>query len=435
MRGLSQTEGKPHILDHQTDNLSVRSCVMKTTTNYNNFLLIWSGQLISAVGSGLTSFGLGVYVFRKTGSAASMALVTLLAFLPALLLSAPAGVLADRYDRRLLMMAGDGLSALGLVYIFFCMMTGEAKLYQICAGVFISSVFSSLLEPSYRATVTDLLTKEEYSRASGMVGIAGSARYLFSPLIAGLLLSVSDVKLLLLIDISTFFLTVMCTAAVRKTINVKDPERTGSFADSFREGWITITEKRGVLILIIVSSVMTCFMGAMQILAEPMILDFQTSKVLGITETVCASGMLASSIVIGARGLKRNFTGILSLSLAMSGLAMIGFGSRENIILIGCFGFMFFFMLPFANNCLDYLVRTNIDADKQGRAWGLISFLSQIGYVVAYGTAGLLADSFAAVRNTGVGRGAAFVIVISGVMLAAVAAALYQFKDVRDLER
>lgn len=408
---------------------------MKQKSNYSKFLLLWSGELISAVGSGLTSFGLGVYVFQRTGSAANMALIALLAFLPTLMLSAPAGVLADRYDRRILMMAGDGLSALGLIYILICMMSGEAELYQICTGVFISSVFSSLLEPSYRATVTDLLTEEEYSRASGMVSIAGSARYLISPLIAGLLLTVSDVKLLLAIDISTFLLTVICTAIVRRSIEPKRPEKSGSFMESFREGWAAITEKRGVLILIIISSVMTCFMGAMQILAEPMILDFQTSKVLGIVETECASGMLVSSVIIGARGLKRNFTGILSVSLVLAGLSMIGFGLRENIVMIGSFGFVFFFMLPFANNCLDYLARTNIDADKQGRAWGLISFLSQIGYVVAYGTAGLLADSMAAARNTGVGRGAAGVIMISGALLAAIAIVLYRFKDVRDLER
>ncbi len=408
---------------------------MKQKSNYRKFLLLWSGELISAIGSGLTSFGLGVYVFQKSGSAANMALVALLAFLPTLILSAPAGVLADRYDRRILMMAGDGLSALGLLYILVCMLFDEAKLYQICIGVFINSVFSSLLEPSYRATVTDLLTREEYSRASGMVSIAGSARYLISPLIAGLLLTVADVKLLLVIDICTFFLTVICIAVVRKTITTQRPERTDSFMESFREGWNTITEKRGVMILIVISSVITCFMGAMQILAEPMILDFQTSKVLGIVETICACGMLVSSIIIGSRGLKRSFTGILSISLAMAGLSMVGFGLRENIVLIGCFGFMFFFMLPFANNCLDYLVRTNIDADKQGRVWGLISFLSQTGYVVAYGAAGVLADYVAAVRNTGVGRGAAVVIMISGVMLAAAAVTLYRFKDVRNLER
>lgn len=82
--------------------------------NFYNFLLLWSGEFISAVGSGLTSFGLGVYVFEQTGQASAMALVTLLAFLPGLLLSVPAGVLADRYDRRLLMLLGDGLSAVGL---------------------------------------------------------------------------------------------------------------------------------------------------------------------------------------------------------------------------------------------------------------------------------------------------------------------------------
>lgn len=84
---------------------------------FGKFLLLWSGELICAIGSGLTSFGLGIYILQETGSAADMSLVTLFAFLPTLLLSVPAGVLADRIDRRLLMMAGDGLSALGILYI------------------------------------------------------------------------------------------------------------------------------------------------------------------------------------------------------------------------------------------------------------------------------------------------------------------------------
>ncbi len=363
-----------------------------------------------------------------------MALVALLAFLPTLLLSAPAGVLADRYDRRLLMMLGDGLSALGLIYILICMMDGGAQLYQICIGVFVSSVFSSLLEPAYRATVTDLLTKDEYSRASGMVSIAGSARYLVSPIIAGFLLTVSDVKLLIIIDIATFMLTVICTAIVRKSITNNDMKAHESFAESFKEGFGAITQKRGIMILIIVSSVMTCFMGTVQILSEPLILDFAGSEVMGIAETVCATGMLASGIFIGIFGIKKNFTGVLSISLALAGLAMVGFGMKEDIVLICFFGFMFFFMLPFANNCLDYLTRTNIDPAKQGRAWGLISFLSQIGYVVAYGGAGVLADKIADSNRTGVGRGAAIVIMISGVLLTVTAIILYLFRDVKALE-
>ena len=154
------------------------------SSGFKKFLILWIGELISSVGGGLTGFGLGVYVFQKTGSAAGMALVTLLGFLPTLLLSVPAGVLADRYDRRLLMMIGDGCSGLGVFYILICMMRGGASLAQICIGVFISAVFSSLLEPSYRAPITDILSKEEFSNASGLVSLAGSARYLFSPIIA-----------------------------------------------------------------------------------------------------------------------------------------------------------------------------------------------------------------------------------------------------------
>lgn len=64
-----------------------------------------------------------------------MALVSLLAFLPTLLLSVPAGVLADRYDRRLLMMVGDGCPAFGIGYVFLFIQAGGASLTQICIGV------------------------------------------------------------------------------------------------------------------------------------------------------------------------------------------------------------------------------------------------------------------------------------------------------------
>lgn len=404
-------------------------------SNFSKFMLLWSGEFISAIGSGLTSFGLSVYVFRQTGSAASMGLVTLLAFLPTLLFSVPAGVLADKYDRRLLMMIGDGFSALGIVYILTCMLQGEAKLYQICVGVFVSAVFSSLLEPSYRATVTDLLTKEEYSKASGLVSIAGSARYLISPVLAGILLAVSDIRLLFVIDISTFILTVISTAVVRKGIATKETENQSGFFQSLTEGWRAIADRRGVLLLILVSSVMTCFMGAIQILSEPLILDFADSTTLGIAQTVCASGMLVSGLFLGMRGIKKGYVKVLAISLFLTGITMIGFGIRENIYIICLFGFLFFATLPFANNCLDYLVRTNIPDELQGRAWGVIGFLSQIGYVVAYGLAGVAADGIASKLQIGVGRGAAGVVMTAGVLLSLTALSLYPIKSIRALER
>lgn len=403
--------------------------------NFSKFILLWAGEFVSAIGGGLTSFGLGVYVFCQTGSAANMALVTLLAFLPTLLLSVPAGVLADRHDRRVLMMLGDGCSALGIFYILCCMARGEAALYQICIGVFISAAFSALLEPAYRATVTDLLTEKEYSKASGMVSIAGSARYLISPVLAGVLLAVSNIKLLLVIDILTFFPTVIAAAIVKKQMAVKEMAVKEPFAENLKQGWGAVKDSRGLLILLMVSAVITFFMGTLQTLVQPMILAFSDSATLGIAETVCASGMLVSGLFLGVKGIKKGYVRTLSFSLFLAGLGMAGFGIWENIYRICLSGFLFFAMLPFANTCLDYLVRTNISDELQGRAWGIIGFLSQIGYVAAYGIAGVAADGIAVQFGIGVGRGAAGVIVAAGVLLSLTALILYRLKSVKGLER
>ncbi len=282
--------------------------------------------------------------------------------------------------------------------------------------------------------MSDLLSKEEYSKASGLVSLAGSARYLISPLLAGLLLAVSDIRLLLVIDICTFFLTVIVTGVVKRGLAAKPPGVRESFLSSLRGGWRAVTGKRGVLLLIAAASVLTCFMGAFQILAEPLLLDFTSSTVLGVAETICACGMLVSSLLLGIRGIRRGYVRVLCVSLLLAGAAMVVFGLKENIYLICVSGFCFFAMLPFANNCLDYLVRTNIPAEVQGRAWGLIGFLSQIGYVVAYGAAGVLADGIASAMHAGVGRGAAAVIVLAGALLAISALALYRIRAVRELE-
>ena len=403
--------------------------------NYGKFLLLWAGELISSIGGGLTSFGLGLYIFQKTGSAADMALLTLLGFLPALVLKVPAGVLADRYDRRLLMMIGDGLSGIGVLFILLCMLRGDAALWQIYVGTTISSVFSALLEPSYTATITDLLTKEQYSKANGLVSIAGSARYLFSPVIAGFLLAVSDIKLILIIDICTFFLTVIAATVVRHGIKVSTPKQPEPFFKSMKEGWKVVSGKKGLLLLIVVSSLICLFMGVFQVLGEPFVLSFADAKTLGIVETAAASGMLVTGVLLGIKGIKKSFVRALWMGLAVSGIGMAMFAVTQNKIIVCIFGFVFFAALPFANNSLDYLVRTNIPDEFQGRAWAFMGFISQLGYVVAYALCGVTADAVGRITGQGVGRGAAITVMCSGACLVIVSLIMPAVKKIRELEK
>ncbi|ASA22519.1 MFS transporter [Paenibacillus donghaensis] len=422
-----------------------------SSAGFGRFLCIWAGEWISSIGSGLTAFALGVYVFQLTQTATSVALVTLCAFVPSILLSPLGGVFADRYDRRLMMIAGDLLSVLGLMFILVLMLQGDPSLWQICLGVTASSVFVSLLEPAYKATITDLLSPEQYARASGLVQLAGASKYLLSPVLAGLLLRFMDIKSILLIDISTFLVTVLTVMAVRKQLPAERSAITNqSWIKELIQGWETLVSARGVLLLTVLLSLVTFYIGFIQTLFTPLLLSFTDSQTLGNVISVSACGMLAGSLLIGLFSLTRHYVRWLALGLAAAGIFMTLVGVTPNLYVIAGSGFMFFAALPWINTSADVLIRSHIASSYQGRVWGLIGIISQLGYVAAYGCAGVLADhvfnpllieggrlasTVGQVIGTGEGRGIGLMLVISGVLLVLAACILPALKSVRSLEQ
>jgi len=423
---------------------------VKTEAGFRKFLIIWMGEWISNIGTGMTAFGLGVYVWQLTGSALDVAMVEMAALLPLILLTPVAGVLADRYDRRLLMALGDSISGLGLLLMLVLMMAGHIQVWQICLCVGFSSAFSSLLDPAYKATLTDLLTEEEYARASGMVGIASASKFLISPILGGLILAWHSMELILVIDILTLVVTVVAILSVRRSLKTRPAEKKElDFLQDLKEGWQVIAESRGVMLLIVLVSVLVFYMGILQVLARPMLLSFASEQTTGILQTVVACGMLVSSMLIGGGLIRKNLVNVMVASFVAAGITMAGFGATTSIPVITVAGFLFFASLPFANTSIEVLIRTSIANDKQGRAWGLISLISQLGYIVAYVFAGVLADyvfnpalkeggvladTVGRVIGTGETRGIGLLIMLSGLGLVITALLISRSKGLRALE-
>lgn len=204
------------------------------------------------------------------------------------------------------------------------------------------------------------------------------------------------------------------------------------------------------MLLIVLVSVLMFYMGIIQVLSKPMILSFASEKTTGILQTVVACGMMVSSILIGTGIIKRNFVKVMVVSFIVSGITMAGFGATTSIPVIIISGFLFFASLPFATTCIDVLIRKSIDNEKQGRAWGLISLISQIGFVVAYVIAGVLADyvfnpalveggvlanTVGKIIGTGETRGIGFLIILSGVGLIITALFVSKSKGIREMEK
>lgn len=413
------------------------------------FLMIWSGELISSIGSGMTAFALSVYVYQTTGSATYVSLITLLAYLPTVLLSPLGGVLADRYDRRLLMIIGDLFSGLGLAYVLWNVQAGSDSMLPICIGVTFNAVFVALLEPSFRATITELLTEEEYARASGMVQIAGNAKFLISPALAGILLAVADIRLILLIDIGTFLITVTTVAIVRKSVGKAVKTERQSIGREMRLGFAEINKSKGIRILIILMSFVCFFVGILQTLTSPMVLAVSNAETVGIMESLCAVGMLLGSVFIGILGIKKNFSTVLCVAGILSGIFIALTGVNKSIFVTGAGIFLFFLALPFMNTSADVLIRKNIPNELQGRVWGIISLLSQTGTVLAYALSGVLADyvfepllsdngvfsdSIGALIGTGTGRGIGFMLILSGICIIPAAFAIGRSRSIRSLQ-
>lgn len=413
------------------------------------FLLIWIGELISGIGSGMTAFALSVYVYQTTGSVGLVSVISLAAFLPAILFSPLGGVLADRYDRRLLMIIGDLFSGLGLFYVLYNIHIGTTGMLPIIVGVAFNAVFVALLEPSFRATITDLLTEEEYAKASGMVQIAGNARYLISPALAGILLAVSDIRLILLLDIGTFFITITTAALVRKSIARPAPREKQSAFTEIRQGFSVLKANKGVGSLIVLMALVCFFVGFLQTLVSPMVFAVSDAKTVGMLESVCAVGMLAGSLWIGAVGIKRSYVRVLSMAGMGGSIFMALAGVSTNLIVTGVGIFLFFLSLPFMNTSADVLVRRNIPNEVQGRVWGLISLFSQAGTAAAYVLSGVLADhvfepllseegllagSVGTWIGTGQGRGIGFMLVLSGLGMLPAAFAIGRSRNIQKLQ-
>lgn len=414
------------------------------------FLIIWFGELISSIGSGMTAFALSVYVYQMTGSAACVSLITLLAYLPTILLSPLGGVLADRYDRRLLMIIGDLFSGLGLVYVLLNIQASPESMIPVFIGVTFNAIFVALLEPSFKATITELLTEEEYAKASGMVQVAGNAKFLISPALAGIILAVADIRLILLLDIGTFLITVTTAAIVKKSVGKSANKEKQSISSEIKQGFVEIKKNKGIRTLIILMSFVCFFVGILQTLTSPMVLAVSDAGTVGIMESLCAVGMLVGSVLIGILGIKKNYSAVLSVAGIFSGIFIALSGVNKNIFVTGTGIFLFFLALPFINTCADVLVRKNIPNEIQGRVWGIISLLSQIGTVLAYALSGvladyvfepmfsengILADSVGALIGTGTGRGIGFMLILSGICIIPAAFAIGKSRNIRLLQK
>jgi MFS transporter, DHA3 family, macrolide efflux protein len=416
------------------------------------FLLVWFGQLISLIGSGLTTFALGVWVYQRTGSVTQFSLILLFALLPSILISPVAGAIVDRGNRRWCMILSDSGAALTTVAIALLLATENLQIWHIYLAVSLSSICRAFQLPAYTASTSLLVPKEFFPRASGMVQSAEACAQLISPLLAGVLLGIIQLQGIILIDFATFLFAVTTLLLVRfpnvKTATVSQDEKRSLWHEAIK-GWTYIAVRPGLLILLMLFALDNFVTGLVEVLLTPLVLSFASVTVLGTIQSIGGAGMMLGSLAISIWGGPRPLIrGIFTFDL-LSHLCILAFGLRTSFALLAVANFLFFFSLPLINGWFDAIFMRKVSPDIQGRVFATINMIAfsciPLAYVVAGPLAerifeplmaadGLLAGSVGQIIGVGPGRGIGllFITMEIPVLLATIAA--YRYPRVRFVE-
>jgi DHA3 family macrolide efflux protein-like MFS transporter len=359
------------------------------------FVLIWFGQLISLIGSGLTSFALGVWVYETTDSATSYALVILATMAPGILLSPLAGTLVDRWDRRWAMILSDIGAGLSTLIIFLLFTSGQFELWHILMATAASSAFGAFQWPAYSAATTLLVPKEHYGRANGIVQLGQAIAYIASPALAGFLVVQIQIQGVVLIDFATFAFAVLTLLFVRIPSPETTAEREVGKASFLREaayGWAYLTARPGLLGMLTLFALLNFLLGVVMALFTPMVLSFTDADVLGTMTSIGASGMLFGGLVMSIwGGPKCRIHGMLGF-LLLAGLTISVSGLRPSVPLVTAAAFGFFFCFPIVSASSDAIWQSKVAPDVQGRVFATRSMVAMSTMPLAYILAGPLAD-------------------------------------------
>lgn len=427
----------------------------ETPPGMRTFLIILAGQLISLLGSGLTGFALGVWIFQQSGQATPFALTILFSSLPRLLLLPVAGTLADRWDRRWVMILSDTGSALVTLGAFVLLSFGQLEIWMIYLMAGLGSVFGAFQEPAYTAAVTMLVPKQQFARATGLMQTVQALESLIVPVIAGFLFVAIGLRGIIMIDFVTYFFAIGALLVVRIPRPPVSAERAAEGKKSFLEdtlvGWRYLRARSGLFSLVLFFALVNFLLNFAVVMLGPLVLSLWSARELGLVQLGFGLGTLAGSLVLGTwggpKGRKVPFL-IGAIALGSIGLALAGM--KANIFLIGAGMFILLFSVPLGGGASQALFQTKVAPDVQGRVFATRAFISRSMMPLAFLLAGPLADyvleplmavggvlgsgPLGTLLGAGPGRGIGLAFFASGVLLVLVCGLVYLNPRIRLLE-
>ncbi|MEO3857158.1 MFS transporter [Acrocarpospora sp. B8E8] len=415
------------------------------------FAIVWFSSLLSGVGSSLTGFVLGVWVYQTTNSTTLFALVMLSGLIPAILVGPFAGVIVDRFDRRRVLIVSDCCTAVSTGIQALLLYTGNLQVWHICVGSIVGAICGTVHMTTYQAMTPLLIPERHLARANGFMQITVAAQ-IAAPLAAGALLGAIGMAGVLVLDLVTFAIAVGTLLVLRLPAAVLRPPGGGSANAPLSDllyGWRYLTQRRDLLAIVLAFTGFNFTFAIAGVLIQPLILSFGSPAVLGALMFAGGAGVFIGGLVMGVwGGPKRRIRGMGLFMLLGSGFLVLH-TIRPSPLLVGVAAACFLFTLPVVHGTGNAVLQSKVEPDALGRVMGTAHTIGGAATPFAYLLAGPLAEyvmepllspggglsgNIGTLIGTGPGRGIAFLILLDAVILAAVAMAVLTVPRLRRVE-
>jgi MFS family permease len=355
------------------------------------FLIIWIGQLVSALGTGLGSFSLGVWIYETTHSTALYSIMAFVAAVTGLLVAPIAGSLADRWDRRRILVCSDLGSAAMTLIVGLLLISGHLRPWHVYPMIAAMVTFGTFQGPALLASITMLVPRRELARASGMSQASAAVTQIVGPLLAGTLVGRLGYGGVILIDFSTFLFAALTLVAVRIPRPPVSPGRRPILHDALL-GLRYIRERTGLFSLLKLFALTNFSLGIVQVLLTPLILSFATPADLGAVSAAGAVGGLLGALALSFWGGPKNRLWTIFGLLIAQGLLLLLGGKEPSIPLITAATFAFMITGPIIAACSQVIWQNKVALDLQGRVFAMRGMIASATLPIAYLASGLLAD-------------------------------------------
>ncbi|HSU14488.1 MFS transporter [Longimicrobium sp.] len=423
------------------------------------FLIVWAGQLVSALGSGLTAFAVAVVVYQRTGSAEAFGLLMFAWIFPALVLSPVAGALVDRWDRRRLLIVADTGSGLLTLATAALVLNGHFEVWYLFVTSALASAIASFQDPALTAAVAAIVPRSQYGRAIGLLQVMQPVSMIVAPVIAGVLIATIGLGGIMAIDGATYLAAVgglvwVAIPSPRQAPSTEDAAAGARaalrrFVAEAAVGWRFVRERPGLLGLLVCIALVNFWVSFVNPLLAPMVLSFTTPVQFAAVQASVGVGAVLGGIAMGAWGGPRNrIAGVLA-AIVVIGVTMAGLGIRSIPVIAGLL-FVWAAVSPLMLTSGMSIWMTKTPQELMGRVAAVRRMVLMSMIPVAVLVAGPLAErvfeplmmpgaalaaSAGALIGVGKGRGVALMFILLGVLVVLTAAGGWLVPSIRHVER